>query len=324
LGKVPLNELKAGINVTYTPWLKNIVNDVYLASVAGYYKLDDLQAISGSLRYFSLGSIQFTDASGQSLGSQNPREFGLQAGYSRRLSDQLGIGVGMKYIYSNLASGTYSGSTYKAGNAVAADLGIYYRNQNDAGQGWAFGGALTNLGSKIGYTNNADQKDFIPANLALGTNYTKIIDESNKISFGLDLNKLLVPTPPDPSSATAADYEAYRNKGVIGSWFSSFGDAPGGFSEELKEFQISAGGEYWYNNQFALRAGYFYEDKTKGNRRYFTAGAGIKYNVFGLNFSYLIPTGSGVNQNPLSNTLRFSLVFDLDNSNESTTTAPEQ
>jgi hypothetical protein len=310
LGKVPFNELNAGVNVTYTPWLKNLVNDVYLASVSAFYKVDEYSAISGSLRYFSLGSIQFTNENGQSLGSKNPRELGFQAGYSRRLSDKLGIGIGMKYINSNLASGTYNGSTYKAGSAVAADLGLYYSGHNEAGDGWAFGAALTNLGSKIGYTDNAEQKDFIPANLGLGTTYTKVIDESNKISFGLDVNKLLVPTPPG-QNATQQEFDDYRKKSVVSSWFSSLGDAPDGFSEELKEFQISVGAEYWYNNQFAIRAGYFHENETKGNRRFFTAGAGLKYNVFGLNFSYLVPTGSGVNQNPLSNTLRFSIVFDL-------------
>lgn len=310
LGKVPFNELNAGVNVTYTPWLKNLVNDVYMASVSAFYKLDELQAISGSLRYFSLGSIQFTNENGQSLGSRNPRELGIQAGYSRRLSDQLGIGVGLKYINSNLASGTYNGATYKAGSAVAADLGIYYSGHDEAGDGWAFGAALSNLGTKIGYTDNAEQKDFIPANLGLGTTYTKVIDESNKISFGIDVNKLLVPTPPG-QNATQQQYDDYRKKSVVSSWLSSLGDAPDGFSEELKEFQISVGAEYWYNNQFAIRAGYFHENETKGNRRYFTAGAGLKYNVFGLNFSYLAPTGSGVNQNPLSNTLRFSIVFDL-------------
>jgi hypothetical protein len=311
LGKVPFNELNAGVNVTYTPWLKNVVNDVYLASVSAFYRFDEFQAISGALRYFSLGDIQFTDENGTFNGTGKPRELGIQMGYSRRLSDQLGIGIGLKYINSSLAKGAVSGSSiYKAGSAVAADLGLYFSGHDEAGQGWAFGAALSNLGSKIGYTDNAEQKDFIPANLGLGTTYTRVIDESNKVSFGIDLNKLLVPTPPG-ENATNEEYQAYRQKSVVSSWMSSFGDAPDGFSEELKEFQISLGAEYWYNNQFALRAGYFYEDKTKGNRRYFTAGAGLKYNVFGLNFSYLVPTGSGVNQNPLSNTLRFSIVFDL-------------
>lgn len=324
LGKVAFNTVPSGINLTYTPWLKKLVNDVYLASVAGYFKIDDIQAISGSLRYFSLGNIQFTDQYGQLQGEGRPREFGVDIGYSRKLTDQTGLGVGLKYINSNLAAGASSPSgSYKAGNAVAADLGLYHNRQNDAGQGWAFGVALTNLGSKISYTNNADQKDFIPANLGLGTTYTHVIDESNKISFGLDLNKLLVPTPPRLSNPQAL--QEYRNKGVMSSWVSSFGDAPGGFEEEVKEFQISTGAEYWYNNQFAMRAGYFYEDRTKGNRRFFTTGVGIKYNVFGLNFSYLIPSGgTGSNQNPLSNTLRFSLVFDLDGSGSEGVEAADQ
>lgn len=317
LGKVVFNTSPGGVNLTYTPWLKRIVPDVYLASAAGYYKLDENQAISASLRYFSLGNIQFTDLYGGLQGSGMPREFGIDVGYSRKLSDQLGLGVGLKYIYSNLAAGAVSngGSTYRAGNAVAADLGLYYNNQTEAGQGWSVGAALTNLGSKIAYTDRADQRNFIPANIGIGTTYTKVIDESNKFTLGIDVNKLLVPTPPIPTGdidADSARFAAYNSTGPLGGWFKSFGDAPGGFSEELKEFQVSVGAEYWYNNQFALRTGYFYEDQTKGNRRFFTAGVGIKYNVFGLNFSYLVPSGAGAtNQNPLSNTLRFSLVFDL-------------
>jgi hypothetical protein len=325
IAKVPFNESNAGLNVTYTPWLKRLVNDVYLASMSGFYKLDDNQALSGSLRYFSLGSIQFTDQFGNQLGTGNPREFGIDVGYSRKLSAKTSIGVGLKYIYSNLASGSAANvGTYKAGSSVAGDLGIFHNGQNAAGQGFTFGAAFTNLGAKIAYTNNADAKDFIPANFGIGATYTTVLDESNKIMFGVDLNKLLVPTPPSflspPSDPNDQDYvdsvnnaraTTYRTKSVVGSWFSSFGDAPGGFGEEMREFSVSAGAEYWYNNQFALRGGYFFEDKTKGNRRYFTAGVGIKYNVFGLNFSYLIPTGSGNNQNPLANTLRFSLVFDL-------------
>jgi hypothetical protein len=325
LGKVPFNELKTGLNITYTPWLKRLVNDVYLASMSGYTKLGDNEAISASLRYFSLGSIQFTDNFGNPLQSFNPREFGFDVGYSRRLGERTGFGVGLKYIYSNLAGGSVGGNTYKPGSTVAGDIGFYHNNQNEAGQGWSFGAALTNLGGKISYTDNADQRDFIPANLGVGTTYTSVLDESNRIMFGVDINKLLVPTPPiaqpnpnnDPSieDANLRALQSYRSKSVVGSWFSSFGDAPAGFSEELKEFQVSAGAEYWYANQFALRGGYFYENKNKGNRRFFTAGVGIKYNVFGLNFSYLIPTGTGVNQNPLANTLRFSLVFDLSGEN---------
>ncbi|MFI5133312.1 MAG: type IX secretion system outer membrane channel protein PorV, partial [Chitinophagales bacterium] len=311
MGKVAFNQSKGGIVATYTPWLKDLVNDVYLASLAGYYRFDENQAFTASLRYFSLGNIQFTDNQGNDFGSFRPREFGVDLGYSRKLSSKMGIGVALKYINSNLAGGVSVGSTtYKTGNSVAADLGFYYDGKSQAGNGWAFGAAMTNLGSKIDYTTNATQKDFIPANLGIGTSFTHKYNASNQISFGLDINKLLVPTPPaDP--ATTQQLADYRSKSVIGSWFSSFGDAPGGFSEEMKEFQISVGAEYWYNNQFALRAGYFYEDKTKGNRRYVTTGVGVKYNIFGFNFSYLLPAGNGVNRNPLSNTLRFSVIFDL-------------
>jgi hypothetical protein len=312
VGKVAFNQSKGGIGATYTPWLKDLVNDVYLASLSGYYKFADNQSINASLRYFSLGNIQFTDNLGNDFGSFRPREFGIDVGYSRKLSAKSGIGIALKYINSNLAGGTTVGSTtYKTGSAVAADLAYYHDGKAATGNGWAWGVTLTNLGSKIAYTDNADAKDFIPANLGLGATYTKKFNTQNQIMFGVDINKLLVPTPPaDP--ATAQQLADYRNKGVLGSWFSSFGDAPDGFSEELKEFQVSLGGEYWYNNQFAFRAGYFFENKTKGNRRYFTMGVGLKYNIFGLNFSYLLPTGSGVTRNPLSNTLRFSLLFDLD------------
>lgn len=321
LAKTPFAKNQSAIGLTYTPWLKDLgLNDVYLMALAGYYKLDEFSALSGSIRYFSLGNIQFTDINAIDNGTFRPREFGIDAGYSRKLSDQMSLGIGLRYISSNLTGNFSQGSTtYKPGSAVAGDISFFYTGQNEAGQGFNAGATITNLGTKIGYTNDATQKDYIPANLSLGGTYTAVFDESNKISFGLDIHKLLVPTPPGFTgdqtidSARVADY---RNKSVVSSWFSSFGDAPGGFKEELKEFQVSVGVEYSYSDQFFARAGYFYEDKTKGNRKYFTVGLGLKYNVFGLNFSYLVPSGSGVNRNPLSNTLRFGLVFDLDNSDE--------
>ncbi len=226
---------------------------------------------------------------GTPLGEGRPRELGVDVGYSRKLSDKIGIGLALRYINSNLASGYASnGQTYKAGTAIAADLSFYYNATDANGQGWAFGAALSNLGSKIGYTNDATQKEYIPANLGLGASYTAVFDEQNKISFGLDLNKLMVPTPPaNPDSASLAEYHSY---GIVQSWFKSFGDAPGGFSEELKEIQLCGGAEYSYQNQFFVRAGYFYENVDKGGRQYFTVGVGLKYNVIGLNFSYLIPS----------------------------------
>ncbi|MBK6937652.1 MAG: type IX secretion system outer membrane channel protein PorV [Chitinophagaceae bacterium] len=313
VGKLAFNQSKGGVGATYTPWLKDLVNDVYLANVAGFYKIDDNSAIGGSVRYFSLGNIDFTDILGNTFANYRPREFGIDVQYSRKLNAKNGVGIGIKYINSNLAGGTSVGSTsYKAGNSVAADLGYYHNGVGQSGTGLAWGAVLSNLGSKVSYTDNADAKDFIPANLGLGLNYTKQMNAENKLSLGLEVNKLLVPTPPDPADPDFANQVAeYRKKTVIGSWFSSLGDAPDGFAEEIKEFTISAGAEYTYNNQFSLRAGYFFEDKTKGNRRYFTAGLGVKYNVFNFNFAYLVPSGSGVSRNPLSNTLRFSVLFDF-------------
>jgi len=326
LAKTPFNTNKGGLAVTYTPWLKDLgLNDVYLASLAGFYKIDDDQAISGSLRYFSLGNIQFTDNLGNDLAAFRPREFSFDAGYSRKLSTKLSIGVALRYINSNLASGTFNGVAYKAASAIAGDITMFHNGLKADGSGVSYGVTLSNLGSKISYTNDATQKDYIPANLGIGIAYTKVIDPTNKLTFALDLNKLLVPTPPSFSTTSggagtsddSANLVNYRNQGVVNSWFKSFGDAQGGFSEEIKEIQASLGAEYWYNDQFALRAGYFYENPVKGNRKYFTLGAGLKYNSFGLNFSYLLPSGNGTNRNPLSNTLRFSLVFDFDGSSAS-------
>ena len=315
--KLPFAPNKGSIAVSYTPWLKGLgLNDVYLASLAGYYQLDETEALSASLRYFSLGNIQFTDALGNDLNSYRPREFALDLGYSRKLSDNLGLGIALRYINSSLASGTYNGQSYKPGSAVAGDISLFHDgtggDQNASGLNWGI--ALTNLGSKISYTNDATQKDYIPANLGIGIAYVKVFDETSKATFGLDINKLMVPTPPllKGDSTDQATIANYRDKSVLSSWFTSFGDAPGGFSEEIKEYQVSVGAEYAYNNQFFFRAGYFNESASKGNRKYFTVGAGLNYNMFGVNFSYLIPSGSGVTRNPLANTIRFSLIFNLD------------
>lgn len=301
----------SGLAMTYTPWLKDLgLNDVYLASLAGYYQLSESESISGSLRYFSLGNIQFTDNLGNDLNSFRPRELALDAGYSRKLGENLSLGVALRYINSNLAGGqAVNGVSYKAGSAVAGDIGLYYSTEADDGSGINLGAAFTNLGSKISYTSDATQKDFIPANMAIGGVYNYVSNEVNRLSFGVDIHKLMVPTPPSLGDSTGL--ANYRTKGVVGSWFSSFGDAPGGGAEELKEFSLSLGGEFSYNEQFAVRAGYFYEDKTKGNRQYFSLGAGFTSSSFGVNLSYLIPSGSGVNRNPLSNTIRFSLLMDL-------------
>lgn len=313
LSKIPFAKSKSAVSLTYTPWLKALdLNDVYLVSASGYHQLDEVQAISASVRYFSLGNIQFTDNSGNPLQQYRPREFSVDAGYSRKLSEVLGVGIALRYINSSLANGTSGGATYKPGSAVAGDLSLFYDGSESGDEsGVNFGVTLSNLGSKIAYTSDASEKDYIPANLGLGVAYVNAFaDEVSKLTLALDVNKLLVPTPPALGDEDAL--ETYRNKSVVSSWFSSFGDAPGGFKEELKEFTLSVGGEFSYNDQFLFRAGYFYEAPTKGDRQYFTVGAGLNYNMFGINFSYLIPSGSGVNRNPLSNTLRFSLLFNLD------------
>lgn len=312
LGKTPFAKANTNIGVTYTPWLTDLgLNDVYLASLQGYHKLDEMQAISIGLRYFSLGSIQFTDANGNQLNNFRPREYTVEAGYSRKLGDKSGLGIGLRYISSDLAGGTVNGISYKKGTSVAGDLHYFHNGLKDNGSGFNWGATLTNLGGKISYTEDQTQKDFIPANLGIGGAYTKVFDADNKITFAADLNKLLVPTP--PSVSDSAGLANYRTEGVVSSWFKSFGDAPDGGSEELREITASVGAEYWYKDQFAMRAGYFYESPQKGNRKYFTVGAGLMYNMFGLNFSYLLPSGTGINRNPLSNTLRFSLSFNLDN-----------
>jgi hypothetical protein len=318
IARTPFATSKTGIAVNYTPWLRDLsVNDVFLASLAGYYKITDGQAISLGLRYFKLGSIQFTDAQGVDLQKYNPREFAVDLGYSRKLSKKNSLGIAIRYINSNLATGTFNGVNYKAGSSVAGDLHFYHHGAKENGQGLNWGLTLSNLGSKISYSSDATQKDFIPANLGLGLAYTKVFDESNKITFALDFNKLLVPTAKLDSVSgngqripTDASLAKYRSKSVVSSWVGSFGEG-GGINNEIQEVNISVGAEYWYNNQFGFRAGYFYENPNKGNRKYFTVGAGIKYSIAGLNFSYIFPTGSGTNRIPLSNTYRFGLVFDM-------------
>lgn len=306
--KTAFNDTKYGIGLTYTPWLSELdVKNLYQLSLSGFYKLSDKEAISFGLRNFSQGTFTFTDNLGQELRTFKPNDLAIEAGYSRKLSDKMGIGIGLRYIGSRLADNSVN-SNYKSGNTVAADISAFYMNS----KGWNFGAALTNLGGKINYGGTSS---FIPANLALGAAYNKKFNEDSKISFALDLNKLLVPTPPDPADANKVmDYE---NKGVVSSWFSSFGDAPGGFSEEIKEFQVGLGSEFTYKEQFSVSAGYFTENKLKGNRNYLTVGAGVMYKVAGLNFSYLVPTGNNTNNNALKNTIRLSLLFDFNNGKSS-------
>jgi hypothetical protein len=223
----------------------------------------------------------------------------------------MSIGVAMRYINSRLVVGDVgTGVVYKAGNSVAGDISLFYHGVDEAGSGLNWGVVLSNLGSKIGYTNDSKNKDFIPANLGIGATYASAINESNKITFGLDINKLLVPTAPTATgtySVDSANLEAYRSTSLMSSWFKSFSDG----TNQLNSLQVSLGAEYAYNDQFFVRAGYFYENKNRGNRKFFSVGAGFNIDQLNINFSYLVPSGSGVTRNPLSNTLRFGIVFNI-------------
>ena len=310
--KLAFIDTDLGMSATYTPWLRALgLQDVYLAHLAGFKKINDIQTIGLSLRYFSLGDINFTDENGQALGTGRPNEFEVAFAYTRQLSENLAIGFTPKFIFSNLAAGQVVGDVeITPGVAGAADLSLTYNTEIKTGESKSnltLAGAITNLGSKISYTNSIN-RDFLPANLGLGAAWTFDFDEFNSFTIATDINKLLVPTPSleDEDGDQIPDY---RQKGLFDGVISSFGDAPGGFSEELRELMFGIGMEYWYDKQFAVRAGYYTEHATKGNRKFFTIGLGLKYNVFGLNFSYLVPTTN--QRNPLDNTLRFSLLFDF-------------
>ncbi len=314
VGKMAMIETDFGGGLTFTPWLSELnIQDIFLAHLDGYAKIDDRQVVGCNFRYFSLGSIPYTDDDNRPLNEGNPREFEVDGYYSRKFSEKFSSGVTFKYINSGLSKGVVSttGAVFSPGEAFAADFGFYFRNnkqdKNGLGDEFAAGLAVNNLGTKITY--DLTSKYFIPTNLGIGVRYTKQIDEYNKVSFGLETNKLLVPSPQIDSSGRSY---MPNDKTVLQGVFGSFGDAPGGFSEELRELTWSLGVEYWYQEQFAVRAGYFYEDKTKGARQYATIGLGVKFNTMGLNFSYIVPTNSSFGgRMPLSNTLRFSLIFDM-------------
>lgn len=314
--KLAFAEQKTAISATYTPWLRSLgLNDVYLAYLTGYAKIDELQTIGASLRYFSLGDIPFTDQNGEALITGRPNEFEVAVAYARQLTDQLAAAVTAKFIYSNLAAGQQvSGETISAGIAGGADISVTYKTEikmDNAESNLTLGLAASNIGSKITYTKSLT-RDFIPANLGIGAAWDIDLDDYNRITFAADVNKLLVPTPCQGLNCDTSPQNGvpdYKEQSPVRALFSSFGDAPEGFSEELKELMYSVGLEYWYDKQFAVRAGYFNEHAQKGGRKYFTVGLGLKYNIFGLNFSYLVPTTN--QRNPLDNTLRFSLLFDF-------------
>ena len=312
--KLAFVEGDGGLSISAAPWLRTLVPDIWFYYMSGYKKIDDKSTIGMSLRYFTLGNIQFTDNQGTSTGDYEPKEFALDGAYARKLSDNLSLGVALRFVFSDLARGQVgsSGTEIKAGTAGAGDISMTYKNDIKLGEkdfDYTIGGNISNIGNKITYTTEAN-RDFIPVNLRLGTFWNTQIDEYNEIGFGVDFNKLLVPTPQyDYDSLGEISGRVIADDPLINGMLSSFNDAPGGFKEELNEITISAGLEYWYAKQFALRAGYFYEADTKGSRKYMTFGAGLKYNVFQIDAAYLQPFAR---RHPLQNTIRFSLHFDLD------------
>jgi hypothetical protein len=318
--KYPFIKGEFGVSLAYTPWLRNVVNDINLGYLSAYYRFDEKQVVSASLKYFSLGEVIFRDMDGVLVGNYNPNEFAVDAGYSRLLSDNFSAALVLRFIRSDITGGgSIEGQQYNAGYSFAADLGLYYQRPLNVGGltgEFAWGANFSNLGTKISYTEGSD-KQFIPANLRLGARYSLEIDEYNSLSLAFDLNKLLVPTPPiyynDSTDDDGNQVVQYGRKPATSlplSWIQSFYDAPDGFNEEMHEIMVSVGLEYWYRQQFAIRAGYFNESENKGNRKYFAAGIGLKLNVFFIDFSYLIST-SGRN-NPLANTMRFTLGLNFD------------
>lgn len=331
--KLAFADKKMGVGVSYTPWLRALVPDINLAYLSGYYKTKKNGTIGASLRYFSLGEIIFTDANGNQTSTYKPNEFAIDIAYATKLSKEFSVGGAVRFINSNLTGGIMvEGAETKAGRSIAVDISALYKKEKlklgDKKAVGAIGLAITNIGNKMSYSNRGgkDNADFIPINMRLGGSLTVQLDDYNSIALLADVNKLLVPTPPiyaHSYDSTGKDlgikYDADNNpiiekgkdpnRGVAEGIFGSFSDAPGGSKEELRELNYSIGMEYWYNKLFAVRLGYFYEHPTKGNRQFFTLGAGVKYNVFGLDFAYLIPTQQ---RNPLENTLRFTLTFDFD------------
>ncbi len=355
--KLVYTEKDMGFGISYTPWLRALVPDISLSYLSFYKKIDrrGMSAVGGSLRYFTLGDIQFTDNTGANTIQVRPNEFALDLAYSRKLSDRFSGGLAIRFINSNLTQGqNVQGADSRPGRTVAADVSVYYQSDEFELFGkdaeWAWGANISNIGAKVSYTETT-KRDFIPINLRLGPRLTFKLDDANELAFTVDINKLLVPTPPIYLRDTAGGLEiddegnpiilagADPERAVASGMFGSFTDAPGTpvedangnveqnadgtavveggsvFREEMREFMFAFGAEYWYDKQFSVRAGYFWEHATKGNRKYITLGAGLRYNVFGLDFSYLIPayfSANNTQQSPLQNTLRFSLTFDLE------------
>jgi len=309
--KLAFIESNDDISASYSPWLRSLVPDVSLSYVSYAHKLDDRNSFGASLRYFNLGSIDLRDANQNDQGTYTPNEFSIDGSFARKFGNDFSLGLSLRYIHSSLANGSFlSGQQVKAGNAIAADISLFYKKQiqefgNDAL--FSFGTNISNIGSKISYTDNGT-KYFLPTNLKLGVANTLNLDETNQLTFALDFNKLLVPTPPirdvDGNIIKGKDDDRSVPSGIFG----SFSDAPGGFHEELQEVTISPGLEYWYNKQFALRAGYFYENPNKGGLHYFTLGTGFRYDIYAFDFSYI---AASQQNSPLANTLRFTLMVNF-------------
>ncbi len=301
----------SGVALSYSPWLRKLVPDIDLAYLAGYYRLDDRNTVGGSLRYFSLGSIQLLDANQTDLGTYSPNEFALDGTFSRKFGENFSLGSAVRYVRSTLSSGHFTvDQDRKPASALAADVSGYFKKPAKLlgkEAELALGVNISNIGTKVSYADNGD-KFFIPTNLKLGGASTFLLDEKNRFTVALDLNKLLIPTNPERDSEGRIVAGKDPNRSVPAGIFGSFTDAPGGFSEELHEISYSLGTEYWYNQEFALRAGYFYEHPTKGDRQYLTMGLGVKYQVFNLDFAYIL---ANQQKSPLANTLRFSLVFNF-------------
>ncbi len=322
-----------GFGIGYVPWLRSLVNDIGLASVVGFGKIGDKQAIAASLRFFSMGEVQFTNVEGINTIMVKPNEWAIDATYSRKFSPEFSGAVAGRFIYSNLApGGAGNGEEVRPGTSVAADVAIYYHHVMDvkgiSAASIDFGLDISNIGVKMSYSSSTIDRDFIPTTLRLGPSFSMDIDDYNRISLSLDLSKLLVPTPPvyarDSTNhiIEGADGKKVIAKGmdpdvsVVKGMIQSFYDAPYGFKEEIQEINISVAAEYWYNKLFSVRAGYFYESVYKGDRQFFTLGGGLRYNVFGLDFSYLVPVKSN---NPLQHTMQFTLLFNFDNTKKATT-----
>lgn len=288
-----------GGSFSYTPWLGKIVNDMWISSLSGFYKIAHEQAVAVSLKYFDLGEISFRGNNNEPLGDFNPKEAAFDATYSRMLTENFSIGLSARYIFSNL-TGAFTGSDAQAGNSVAADIGVFYTKplKSTRNSTLSLGAQISNIGAKISYTNN-NNKDFLPTNLRLGAAYTTELDQYNSLTFALDVNKLMVPSP-------GANRDTVS---LLSGMFGSFSDAPGGFKEELEEFTTSAGIEYWYRNIFAGRVGYFNENVNKGNRKYMTLGVGFRKNNFGIDVAYVVPTNQ--REHPLAETLRFTLLMHI-------------